>query len=249
MDRRERINDRIEEARAALEGKQAEIWTALPGIIQSYDPASMTVSVQPAISGKITGEDGASSPVNLPILPDVPVVFPTGGGFTLTFPIKDGDECLVVFSSRCIDGWWAGGGVQEPMESRMHDLSDGFAIVGPRHKGRALQPAADAENVQLRSDDGTNHVTITPDNDVQVVSADKVSVAAAGEITLNAPVIRIQGALFVTDVNGGATTARLIGDVDVQGGIASTQDQVAGGVSQMHHTHPGDSGGTTGEPK
>ncbi|MFW8450019.1 Gp138 family membrane-puncturing spike protein, partial [Klebsiella pneumoniae] len=71
-------------------------------------------------------ESGAQVSVNLPLLVDVPVVFPRGGGCTLTFPVKPGDECLVIFADRCIDFWWQSGGIQEPVDERMHDLSDAF---------------------------------------------------------------------------------------------------------------------------
>ncbi|MDR2573960.1 MAG: hypothetical protein LBC94_06415 [Desulfovibrio sp.] len=163
MDRRERFDDPVEATRAALDGRQAEIWTALPGIVQSFDPAAMTVSVQPAVKGWIEDESGKGKPVNLPLLVDVPVVFPCGGGFTLTHPIKPDDECLVIFASRCIDGWWQAGGIGGTPDSRMHDLSDGIAIVGPRSQARKLDPAVDAENVQLRTDDGEAHITMMPD--------------------------------------------------------------------------------------
>ena len=96
MDRRERWAEPVEALRAALDGRQAEMWTALPGIVQSFDPAAMTVSVQPAVAGRISDEAGKAASVDLPILPDVPVVFPGGGGFALTFPVAAGDECLVV---------------------------------------------------------------------------------------------------------------------------------------------------------
>ena len=151
IDRRERQDDPVESQRAALDGRQAEIWTALPGIVQSFDPVAMTVTVQPAVAGRVTDETGKTSSVNMPLLPDVPVVFPGGGGFTLTFPVASGDECLVVFASRCIDAWWQSGGIGEPMEPRMHDLSDGFALVGVRSQARRLSPAVDSENVQIRS--------------------------------------------------------------------------------------------------
>ena len=36
------------------------------------------------------------------------MVFPGGGGFALTFPVAAGDECLVVFASRCIDDYETG---------------------------------------------------------------------------------------------------------------------------------------------
>jgi hypothetical protein len=84
--------------------------TALPGVVAGFDPVAMTVSVQPAIKGRVTSPDGSTRSVALPLLVDVPVFFPRGGGFTLTFPVKSGDECLVVFSSRCMDAWWQSGG-------------------------------------------------------------------------------------------------------------------------------------------
>lgn len=167
MDRRERQNDPIEATRIALDGRQAEIWTALPGIVTAYDPDAITVSVQPAIDGSITGEDGVAQRVSLPLLVDVPVCFPMGGGMVLTFPVTAGDECMVVFSSRCIDGWWQSGGVQAPAEHRMHDLSDGMAIVGMRSQARKL-PNVSTEHAQLRSEDGLTYIEIRPDGKVRI---------------------------------------------------------------------------------
>ena len=109
MDRSERQNDPIESHRLAQEGHQAQMWTALPGIVTGFDPVAMTVSVQPAVQGSVKDETGNSKNVQMPLLVDVPVVFPCGGGFSLTYPIRVGDEVLVVFASRCIDGWWQGG--------------------------------------------------------------------------------------------------------------------------------------------
>ena len=152
MERIERYDDRIEAIRTAQDGHQAQIWTALPGIVQSFDAAAVTVSVQPAIKGEVRGQDSKVSRVNLPLLVDVPVVFPRGGGFTLTFPVAAGDECLLVFSSRCIDGWWQDGGTQPALDQRMHDLSDAFAIIGPMSQRRKVAGVS-ATAVQLRSDD------------------------------------------------------------------------------------------------
>jgi hypothetical protein len=167
VDRRERINDPVEATRAALDGKQAEMWTALPGIVESYDAERQTCTVQPTIKGKVETQGGAVSSVALPLLVDVPVIFPSGGGFTLTFPIAQGDECLVVFSCRCIDAWWQSGGVQEPLEARMHDLSDGFAIVGPRSQARKLADVS-TTNTQLRTDDGATYIEIQPGGKVRI---------------------------------------------------------------------------------
>lgn len=103
---------------------------AIPAVVQSYDAASQTVEVQPTIRERMVGQDNAITYVQYPLLINVPVVFPQAGDFQLTFPIKQGDECLVVFSDLSIDNWWMKGNVQNPVEQRRHDLSDGMAIFG-----------------------------------------------------------------------------------------------------------------------
>lgn len=81
-------------------------YLASPGIIQSFDPAAVTCVAQIVIMGIEGGKQ-----VSLPLLVDVPVVSPRGGGVTLTFPVKTGDECQLIFNDRCIDFWWQSGGV------------------------------------------------------------------------------------------------------------------------------------------
>lgn len=241
IDRRERQDDSVETQRVALDGRQAEIWTALPGIIQSFDAQAMTVVVQPAVMGQVTDQAGKTSSTTMPLLPDVPVVFPGGGGFTLTFPVKTGDECLVVFASRCIDAWWQNGGVGVPMEPRMHDLSDGFALVGVRSQARKFP--VNSTNVQLRSDDGATFIEMTPERELHAEGPAAVTVKSESSITLDSPQILLRGAIAMTSRDGGDTTARLSGSLDV------SEDVKAGDISLHNHTHPGDSGGNTGAPQ
>lgn len=253
MDRRERVDDPVEAQRAALDGKQAEIWTALPGIVESFDPEAMTVSVQPSIKGQIQDESGQGSAVDLPLLVDVPVVFPCGGGFTLTYPVKNGDECLVVFASRCIDGWWQNGGVGGTPDERMHDLSDGIAIVGPRSQARKLDPAVDVDSVQLRTDDGKAHITMIPDYTIRAQNPTaRVELTPDGEVTaegdtkvtLKAPILDLKAdAINMAGMSGGKAVFKMVGDIDQDGKHVSTGDQVAGGVSQINHPHR-DAGGS-----
>lgn len=259
MDRRERLDDPVEATRAAMEGMLAEAWTSLPGIVQSFDPDAETVTVQPSIRGRIEQPDGSVISVNLPLLVDVPVIFPGGGGFTLTFPVKEGDECLVVFASRCIDAWWQSGGIGEPLEPRMHNLSDGFALVGPRSQPRTL-PGVSTENVQLRTDDGMASVTIKPDytinasnpgGSINMPPDGNVTGTATQSILLEAPFVGIAADAFsLTSLDGGRATAAMKCDLNQDGTHTSTGDQVADSISQLHHLHkdvqPGT--GNTGEP-
>jgi hypothetical protein len=166
MDRRERYYDPEEMMRLAMDSKQAQIWTALPAIIQSFNPDAMTCEAQPAVNGIVRQQDGTSKEIKMPLLLDCPVFFPGGGGLTLTFPIKPGDECLVIFASRCIDAWWQQGGIKGQAELRMHDLSDGFIFAGVRSQPRKF--SVDTVGAQLRTDDGATYLEILPNGKVRI---------------------------------------------------------------------------------
>lgn len=235
MDRRERLDDPEEALRLALEGYTSGLWTALPGVIVDVDIDidAMTVSVQPTIQGVNTNAQGNQQFVNLPVLLDVPLVFPSAGGYTLTFPIKEGDEVLVVFASRAIDAWWQSGGIGKPVEARMHDLSDGFAIPGPHSQATKLSDISTA-SVQLRNDDGDTYIEINDDQEIKMVSPVK--------ITLDAPLTEITGNL-IAGTEAGGTAA-------FNGNITTTADVIAQTVSLHNHLHGGvtTGGGNTGVP-
>lgn len=211
MDPRERAGDDQLAFLAALDGRQAKLWTALPGIIQSFNAATMTVTVQPTIMGVYRKPDGTTQAVQLPLLLDVPVQFPAGGGFTLTFPVVNGDECLVVFSSRCINNWWLQGGVQAQERYRMHDLSDGFAILGFRSVPRVIGEIS-VLAAELRSDSRNAYVSVVGDDKVKVV-------AQAGTLIVGDVVIL--GKLTVSEegtFNGGHTVSNHVHPGVVAGG-------------------------------
>lgn len=145
-----------------LDGFQSGIWTSTPGIVQTVDLDEMTCSILPAIKAQTRAPDGTLSLVQLPLLIHCPLIYQTGGGFTMTLPVKPNDEALVLFSCRCIDGWWQSGGIQVPLEFRMHDLSDGFALIGPRSKARLIGSIS-STSAQLRTDDGQTFVDVSQD--------------------------------------------------------------------------------------
>jgi len=212
------MDDPIRWLAVAFNGLQSKLWTALPGIIQSFDAVAMTCVVQPAIQALVRDEAGNLSPVNLPLLLDCPVQFPAGGGCTLTFPVKPNDECLVVFASRCIDSWWQSGGIQAQAELRMHDLSDGFALLGFRSQPRVIG-AVSTNSAQLRSDDGIAFVEINP-------STHAVNATTTGPMALSAPLVTING------------------DVKVNGRVDTTGDVKAGTISLQSHRTSGVTAGT-----
>lgn len=207
-----------------LKSSQSKLWTALPGIIEHFDAVAMTCTVQPAIQAFVRDESGRLTATNLPLLLDCPVQFPAGGGCSLTFAVKPKDECLVVFSSRCIDSWWQAGGIQTQAELRMHDLSDGFVLLGFRSQPRVIQ-AISTEATQLRSDDGVAFVEVNP-------TTHAINASTTGPMSFTAPLVTINGDV---QVNG-----KLTASADVLAGTISLQTHRTGGVT------PGS--GTSGVP-
>jgi len=189
MDQRERLDSLDEALNAALDGRQAQINTAGPGIIQSFNADEITAVVQPAIKGNVRAPDGSTIQVTLPLLLDCPVVFPRGGGVSLTFPLGGDDECLVVFSQRCIDAWWSAGGIQAQAEFRMHDLSDGFVIPGPYSQPEKIANISTA-SAQFRSNDGLTFMDLNP-------TTQKITINAPGGFTVNSPQSNFSGMVII----------------------------------------------------
>jgi Phage protein Gp138 N-terminal domain len=134
---------------AAVEKLRRELNTSTPAIVRSFDPATQTAVVVPVVRRLFVGADAF---MDLPDLLDVPVGWPQGGGFALTVPLVPGDEVEVVFAQRCIDAWFARGGVNEPAETRFHDLSDAVVVAGLRSRPRALA-AYQTDAVEVRTED------------------------------------------------------------------------------------------------
>ncbi len=159
MDLRERFHDVREIIESIVEAKMASVWTAIPCIVDSVHSSGVKASLQPAIKANVKQPDGSIKQVDMPILQDVPLHFPGGGGVSMTFPVKKGDEALVIFSSRPTDSWKQSGGVQAQIDARMHDLSDGFAIMGFRSSPNALQNV-NTDATEIRSDDGSTKISL-----------------------------------------------------------------------------------------
>lgn len=248
MDRLERVASLQVSASDALRAARAEVWTALPGILQSFSPEKMTAVVQPAIQARVQQRDGSWENVSLPLLVDCPVVFPGGGGFLLTFPLAEGDEVLVVFAKNCVDAWWQQGGVQPQAEVRMHDLSDGFAI--PRVWSQVTKPGdLSTTATQLRTADGVAYLELGPDGIVLLapkvrmrntagdvyVEVDEVQVNLVGPVMLNT------GSTPVQRVNSGslAWAGAAIGAFGASGFAVSVPGSLAGDVVILGHETPG----------
>lgn len=92
-----------------------------------------TIDCRPVINRLVKGES-----IPLPEFVDVPPIFMQGGSSYTAYPIAVGDYCILIFTERCFDRWYAGQDYQPPLELRMHDYSDGLALVGINPLAAAL---------------------------------------------------------------------------------------------------------------
>lgn len=194
--------DEYSDRQAQIDNKLMDVHTALPAIIISFDPEKRTVSAQPAIQRVFSEGEGKAGADNLPPCVDVPVVFPTGGGYEITFPVNTGDECLLMFAERCIDSWFETGQPSEPADFRQHDLSDAFAIVGVRSLAN-IQPVW-TEGVELHGNG--NHVRID-DSSVELgAGGATLKLTASGlncSVPITAPNVITDNLNVNTHVHGG----------------------------------------------
>jgi hypothetical protein len=147
----------------AIQAALSEVNVCLPGKVVSYDAATQSADVQPQLQGRY--ETGALR--TLPVIPAVPVKHPrsSGGKARVHMPIKVGDDVILVFSQRSIDGWKAKGGLVDPQDRRKFNLSDAFALVGGSAFPDAFQ-VTDPDAIEVVNDQGV--VQIKPNGTVNL---------------------------------------------------------------------------------
>ena len=98
----------------------------------------------------------------------------------------------------------------------------------------------------LTTETGGN-LSATVSGNATVDVSGTTDVTSGGNLSITAPLITLNGN---TVINGTLTQGKGSngGDCHMQGPLYVVNDVIAGSVSLEHHTHPGDSGGTTGQP-
>lgn len=127
--------------KAGVDSALDDLHTAMPAVVESYDASTQLAEVVPAIMRRFFKPDGTEDKRTFPKISNVPVCFPRAGDHFISFPIKQGDYVLLVFSERSIDQWLEKGDKQDPVITTKHDLSDAIAIAGVYPKTKKLANA------------------------------------------------------------------------------------------------------------
>ncbi len=136
--------------RTALEGFGLDLHTGFPARVRSFDHATQTCEVEPLIRRVLpaTDDDEADATEALPILQSVPILYPRGGGFAMSWPLTAGDVVYVVVAESDLSQWFFSGEVSDPGIGTRHGLSGAIAIPGLFHRS-TVNASASATDLRI----------------------------------------------------------------------------------------------------
>lgn len=208
-----------------------QVFTCIPGHFVAFtDQDNQRAQVQIGIQRV----DVYGSTFNPPPNADVPVIFP-GGKWTIEHQLDSGDEGLIFFSQRCIDGWKQTGGVANNPAARFHHPQDAFFLPGGRSLATAMK-AFQNNGVRLRNADGTQFVWLKNDSSI-VAQNPKASVTLGADGTVN---VRNNSGYVTIGEDGTVTINGL--KIDKNGNLVMTSGTTiidGNGITVESHRHNG----------
>lgn len=155
-----RSPDLAEVLRASLDARLQELHTALPAKVEKFNKDEQTVDAKPLLQRTEQLDDGTEVTEPLPVITDVPVMFPRSGKFFFTFPIEKGDHVLLIFNERSIDKFIEKGDDTDPVDFRQHHLADAVAYPGFYPKPSKLSGFDSEAAVIGHVDESTDFLTL-----------------------------------------------------------------------------------------
>lgn len=218
-----------------------KINTAEPVRVVSVQPGAVgpvgMVSVQPVVN-LVTGAGDGMEQSTLYQLPYLRI---QGGENAVIVDPKAGDIGLAVYAMRDTETVKANrdGKAANPGSARMYSKGDGFYLGGFLNGQPKRYVMVDDTGITL--DDGQGGKL--------ELKGGKLTITAPAGIESTSPT-EVHNTPALT-MGGDGAVATMNADMQINGTVTSTGDQVAGSISQMHHTHTGveTGSGNTGEPQ
>lgn len=178
--------------------------TATPAIVEAYHPETATIDCIPAIYKK--DKDGVL--VKSGVLEGVPVHFSATEEVGITYPLKKGDQVMLIFTHNDSENWLdQEEDFVEPKTLRRHSVSDAFAI--PWRSKYGSSPVKEPDNLNIYygkskvsvKPDGTiditegnsaSGVTLSPNGDVDIFSVGDLNISSLGTTTIAGGKVVIQ---------------------------------------------------------
>lgn len=202
-----------------------DVRTSIPGHVLSYDPATQLAQLQIGIQRLNLNGDTFTPP---PII-RCPVLIYGGAGGVVEVEIQPGDECLIHFSMRCIDGWRNQGGVAPLTRIERFREADAFAVLAPRSAPNVITDYSN-DGIRVRSLDGQRYVWLKNDGTIDVRNeSGEFTIDPAGTITAQNDEVSFTldaGGAGVLQNGSGNVTLTPGGAVDANGATITTGGNV-----------------------
>ena len=166
------------------------IHVSMIGKIESYNPQTNRASITPV--GTMTCPDWQELP--FPTIHNVPIQYPCGNGGKsgVTFPVKQGDTCIIVFADHQIENFLSG---EKSDDMRNHSMNDAYAI--PTLFSDSVPTLKSNPNDVCMFNDGSLIVLKSSSMTINLTDGTSVSIGG-GDLVVN-------GISVVHHVHGGIT--------------------------------------------
>ncbi len=155
--------------RESFEYNMSNVHTSFPGVVKKYDNEKRRATIQPCLNRKLPSGDF----IQMPVITDVPIVYPGCITSGIHFNLQDGDEVLCVISERSIDTWKDNdGGIDvSDKDPRRFNLIDCVAIPGLQ---ASTFPGTGTEGFNLYDD---AQISIQNEKSIIELKDDKVEIS------------------------------------------------------------------------
>lgn len=165
----------------------SNVHTSMPGRVESYDPAKQLAKVKPLFKRKYASED---QPVEMPIISNVPVLFPRSESAFIRMPISAGDFVQLIFNERSINRWMDSGEITDPQDPSKFDLNGAVAIVGLYPKSKPIEMNGAAGSLEIAN--GQSYIEIKEDGEISVTNGQVVMQIQGGNVKITATKITLE---------------------------------------------------------
>lgn len=186
--------------------------TIIPAIVDEFDVATQRVSATPAIQARYITPEGEVQYINYPKITNIPLAIIKCPGLKLTCPVKQGQNCTLLFSQRSIDNFLIDGRIHPPFEGdfpqfsslRCMDMTDALCFPGIITNPEAISNYNN-NAIEIRNDDGTTKISVAQ-NVLQFIQGGANITMSGGNINMTASKITLNGKEWDTHKHSGVTT-------------------------------------------
>ena len=186
--------------------------TTIPAIVDEFNASTQRVAAIPAIQFKHINPDGTVEYLNYPKITNIPLAIQRGNGVLITYPIKKGDVCTLIFSQRSIDNFLLEGNIQKPYEGenpltsvvRCMDMTDALCFPGVITNKEFISNYSTSA-VELRNSSGNTKVSVSS-NSLTLKQGSATLTMSGGNITMSATSIILNGKDWDTHQHTGVQT-------------------------------------------